>query len=191
MKPEGRINLECPNGESKPISSLPLPRSGRQEGRANNWVLFLLVIALVCPLVYVGVAIVLQFAYFGPERIRRSQVELLYKVDHQVILEASRLVHANAASFRTDPSWNGAQGVVKDYLDPQDPQIPPVISALSPKTVKVEADHLRIELGGGDYHYGLRAYLPGFRTSGTRELAEGLWYYADDNFVPPREDSSP
>ena len=45
---------------------------------------------------------------------------------------------------------------------------------------------MRIELGGGFYHYGLAEQLPGAAKPAfaVKQLVPGLWYYAEDGKVP-------
>jgi hypothetical protein len=115
---------------------------------------------------------------------------LLHATDHAALLAACREVIAKRGSYQVDPGTRGVGEGTPEFqrANPhsQDPRIPEVIRALRPAYITVDADHVRLEFGGGPYHYGVIGWADGVAPAWTstgahsRELLHGLWYYADE-----------
>jgi hypothetical protein len=112
---------------------------------------------------------------------RAKSHELIYDIDHAEILAACRFVRENLGRFRPDPKWSRPDAA---YPDPEDPLMPAIIRRLKPTTIEVQEDSVRLEFGGGPYHYGLTAFTGATAGSGTKEIIPGLWYFSEDGVIP-------
>lgn len=133
---------------------------------------------LVLGLLMVAV-VVYQVTWAAPREVRRRQ-EALLRADRDVLLAACREVYANRKRYRQNPVWNDLPPGTVDRPDPADPQMPAAIRALSPQSILIEHDHVKLEFDGG---FGARGYMAGVEGLGTRKLAESLWY--DEGDVRP------
>lgn len=119
-------------------------------------------------------------------RIEQKQRTLLYATDHQKLLEACDEIRANWKKYKHDVSWSGAPNDFS-HPDPADPAFPAIVRALKPLYITVTDGDVSIEMGGGFYHYGVIAPKTSRPCMKTKELVPGLWYYAEDGKVPPKE----
>ena len=78
-----------------------------------------------------------------------------------------------------------------DRIDPSAPQVPSVIHRVDPKAITVADDAVTLECGVEPHRYGVVAYVgnnnPTTRPAppmGVRQLANGLWYFAEDGAAP-------
>ena len=119
--------------------------------------------------------------------IARRQRLILYKTNPAVVLALCRQIRAKQALFRGNPDWHPTPATGGDYPDPADPRMPPVIAGLRPCTISILPGGVRIELGGGPYHFGVAEQLPGAPVPAlaVKLLIPGLWYYAEDGKAPP------
>jgi len=118
--------------------------------------------------------------------VQRKRVHLLYKTDHQVLLDACRELSRRAAAG--DLKY-GKYDVRSDSHPPQ------LILDLGPNHVFIRYDgRVMLEMMGGLDHFGVYAYpedykkppVIGFKL-GDKKLIDGLWYYDDGYRVRPED----
>jgi len=108
---------------------------------------------------------------------KRTKIAL-YETDHKALLDACReIMDADKTTYRRDPKISPTGD---RYPDPQDPNMPAIIRNLGVSYIVVDKDEVRIEMGGGHYHYGFTAFRKGFEQyggqHGGRKLIDGLWF---------------
>ena len=114
--------------------------------------------------------------------IRQRERTLLYETDHAVIANVMR-------DFATERRWSSDQPMSGAGHDPwmilgSDPSLPPAVRVLKPSSVFLFQDYVELEFGGALMHFGIRTFRPGLPGHGTKWLAEGVWFYAEDGRVP-------
>lgn len=118
--------------------------------------------------------------------VQRKRVHLLYKTDHQALLDACRELSRRAAAGDLK---HGMYYVRSDSHPPQ-----PILD-LGPNHVFIRYDgRVMLEMMGGLDHFGVYAYpedykeppVMGFKL-GDKKLIDGLWYYDDGYGVPPED----
>lgn len=116
------------------------------------------------------------------ERARR--VQLLYKTDHQVLLDACRelLQRADRGELKLGTMYS-----IRTVYDPKVLTFPRIVLDLQPTFVFLQdGGSVTLEMLGGFVHCGVHAYPetvkesahPGF-DFGDKKLLDGLWYYDD------------
>ena len=118
--------------------------------------------------------------------IKRREHVLVYGIDHQSLYDACMEIKAHPEKYRHNP--NGCFGPPGDLAspDPDSPNMPEVIRSLYALYIVIGSDRVHIQLGDGFYHYGFTAYSPGVTGSGTKQLVPGLWYEAEDGYIPDK-----
>ena len=111
-----------------------------------------------------------------------KQKAILHNTDPNALLAACQSIQANTATYRADGNSHPA---TSSHPDPNDPAIPTIIKALGPSSLTVGKEGVIVEFGGGFYHYGVTTDPAGAYGIKTRQLAPGLWYYAEDGSIPP------
>ena len=117
------------------------------------------------------------------EDIRQRENRLLYGTDHQALLRACRDVLAMVA--RGDLKETHYRVRNNRHPSPELSRLPQLILDLEPTEVFVDGACLVVEMHGGLYHYGVRAYPENFEEPhanyeyGDKQLIDGLWYYTD------------
>lgn len=103
---------------------------------------------------------------------------LLYKTDHQALLVACRLLIKEGYEGKYMNAWPDKHPDVEKF--------PKEILALKPSYIVVLDDgRVRIEILGGQSHYGVVAYAEDFKEPykdfipGNKKLIDGLWFYSD------------
>jgi hypothetical protein len=139
------------------------------------------VIIVIAPLAAVALRIVIA----GHDGALQKERQLLYQTNGPAVFEACTQVWSNRGLYRTDPEWHNVAPADPSIPDPTDPRIPTPIRALRPSSIFIGSSSVRLEMGGGPYHYGLEAFMNGTLGTGTKQLSPGLWYYAEDGAVPP------
>ncbi len=135
--------------------------------------------------VFFGLRIAFAFCYWlatADDQIRQRQRTLLYHTNHANLYHACMYVLDHRDRFRQDMAWSNPT----DTVDPRDPALPPVILHLKPGYIRIDGDRLRIEMGGGFYHYGIDAYRdPAQASGGLLTLHPGLLFYDEQGIVTP------
>jgi hypothetical protein len=123
--------------------------------------------------------------------LEARQWSLLYQTDHVALREACRAEWTRRAGTGLDLSQN----VV---MDPSDPTLPQALQALDAHWMTISSSGVEIELGGQWCHYGFEAIFADPTADRARvselwkdvfpskQLADGLWYYAENGVVEPR-----
>lgn len=143
---------------------------------------------VVCAAVLVGFVVGLYYLYRGhfgrtlliPARKRRAN--LLYRVDHQSLLDACRELSRRV----TDGDLEARTYYVHTMPDAAVSSFPQVILDLEPSTVTInEEGVVVVAVAGGLDHFGVIACPKGIDDSlahgsdGGKKLLDGLWYYDD------------
>lgn len=126
----------------------------------------------------------LYFAYTIHHQIGEKERQLLYGINHKVFASELRdFAKAHRWSFPRQ-----AEGF--DYFRATDPDVPPELRALDPSVIRVFDDRIEFECGGAFLSFGIVAFREGLHGSGTKEVGDGVWFYAEDGVVPkPLEDN--
>jgi len=114
---------------------------------------------------------------------RELRVQLLYRTDHQALLEACRELSTRVGKRELKPGMYR----IRAARDPIVSRFPRIIVDLAPSYVVVDEDgRITVEMLGGTDHFGVKAYPRNYRkpafadfTYGDKELCDGLWYYDD------------
>jgi hypothetical protein len=144
-------------------------------------------ITLLCIFTVFGLCLLLVSSVIGGsgEKVESTQRRLLYATNPTLLMDACRQITQSA----------GSSGDVA-YSDPASPSLPAIIRKVRPRTITVDKNRVTLECGTNVYRFGLVVDVdtPTVPTTGpaarpvppmaTRELAPGVWYYAEDRAVP-------
>ena len=109
-----------------------------------------------------------------------KEKQLLYQIDHTAFASELR-------NFANEQRWKGRhKGFGFDYYLKSDPEVPDVLRALNPSTIRVFNDRIQFECGGAFLSFGISVFRDGVTGEGTKKLGEGIWFYAEDGRVPER-----
>ena len=165
---------------------VPFPVTPIPPGRWQwNKRALLLTFLVALPLCLAG-SVAYRLMAGASRQIEQKQQAILYHPNHQAILNACAQIHANARSFRRNPDWHNMAPNDFSKPDPSDPGIPSIIKTLKPAYIDIDTNFVRLEMGGGFYHYGIEAFFNGAAGQGTKRLVPGLWYYAEDGKIPAK-----
>ncbi len=114
--------------------------------------------------------------------IKKRERQLLYDTDHRALAEIMR-------DFATERQWSSGQPPRSDFGDfvhfpSNDPSLPPAVRLLKPSGVVIFSDRVELEFGGALLHFGVAVFRPGIAGEGTKQLGEGIWFYAENGRVP-------
>jgi hypothetical protein len=169
------------NASESFVSGRSLYRS-RERNSGKVLAKLLLVFLLMC----VGaIAWVLYNMHVVSAKIETQKRLILYKTNYQKVFDACVEIWNKQSIYRRNMEWNNMAPNDTSKPDPNDPRLPPVIRALGVTYIDVQPTSVRLEMGGGFYHYGLEAFVNGSPGTGTKQLIPGLWYYAEDDTIPP------
>jgi hypothetical protein len=149
-----------------------------------------IIITLVCIFTVFGLCLLLVSSAIGgsEEKVESTQRRLLYATNPAALMAACKeLAKENARS--TDPV----------YPDATSSLLPAIIRKVRPKTISIDNGRVTLECGTNAYRFGLMVdirtpMIPTTRPArpatrpispmATRQLAPGVWYYAQDHAVP-------
>jgi len=117
--------------------------------------------------------------------ISAIQRVLLYKTNPNDLKVACLFIRDNKSKFHTNPEWYPKGIPDPSNPDPLDPQMPKIIKDLKPNDIVDYDGYVKLEFGGGFYHYGIELFPPGVEEYGTKKLAPNLWFYSEDGKYPP------
>jgi hypothetical protein len=150
----------------------------------------LIALTLLCIFTIFGLCILLVSSVIGRsgEKVESTQRRLLYATNPTLLMEACRQISQSADS----------SGDVQ-YPDPASPSLPGIIQKVRPRKITVDGGRVTLECGTNVYRFGLVVDVttpmpatgpttgPTTRPAppmATRQLAPGVWYYAEDRAVP-------
>jgi hypothetical protein len=111
----------------KPTTPPALPRAlgrGMKHPRLK-WILLLVAISLL-PL-YVAARFAYWFGWGAHIQIEERQQLVLYKTDHELLLEACREVMTNVDVYVQNPEWHNLPPGSTGFPDPNDPRMPEIL----------------------------------------------------------------
>ena len=116
---------------------------------------------------------------FGLSSINtKQQRAILYHLDHASLSVVLR-------EFAAQQRWSSPASGQQPLLFRSDEQaIPVTLRVLKPSSIRIDDDQIHLEFGGALLHYGISAFRPGLHGSGTKQLGEGIWFYADNGRYP-------
>jgi len=146
----------------------------------RRWTILLISVIAAAALGLAGRVIVppLYFAYTMHRQMDDKERQLLYRINHKVFASELR-------NFANEHRWSfphESDGF--DYFRATDPNVPPDLRALDPSVIRVFNDRIEFECGGAFLSFGIVVFREGLRGSGTKELGDGIWFYAEDGTVP-------
>jgi len=122
----------------------------------------------------------LYFVYELDKTIKGKQKLILYGLDHEIIANELR-------KFGSETRWSRPTSINRfDYYEGEDPALPVVVRGLGPSAVRVYDDKVEFDCGGAFLNFGLIVYRPGIEGKGTKKLGEGLWFFSQNGYVPPK-----
>ena len=146
----------------------------------RGWTIAIVSVIAAAALGVVGRIIVppLYFAYAMHREIGERERQLLYRINHKVFASELR-------DFARVHRWNfPSESEGFDYFRGTDPDVSPELRALAPSVIRIFNDRIEFECGGAFLSFGIVAFREGLRGSGTKELGDGIWFYAEDGVVP-------
>jgi cbb3-type cytochrome oxidase subunit 3 len=105
----------------------------------------------------------------GEKQIAAQEQTLLYHVDDPAILNACMQM------YQQKFDWSVGE---------DDSKIPSVIRDLHPHAIAFAGDHVHIEFGGDNHHFGFDAFPSDKQGSGTKQLISGLWFVDENGEIP-------
>jgi len=124
----------------------------------------------------------IPFAFFGNRAATEQERFLLYQVDHQALGVVLR-------DYATQQRWGLAHPPPEETdfrKSTPPPPLPPRLQLLKPSYVRVDDEQIDLEFGGPFMRFGVSAFRPGLPGAGTKQLGEGLWFYAENQRVPSK-----
>jgi len=157
-----------------------LTRSLKPMTLKRGWLIITaLAIAVVGMVLIVRVLVPpFHFAYGMHRTVLKKERQLLYRINHKVFA-------AELRDFAKMHRWSffHADGGF-DYFAKTDPDVPLELQALNPSAIRVFDDRIEFECGGALLSFGIVVFREGLRGNGTKELGEGIWFYAEDGVTP-------
>lgn len=123
------------------------------------------------------------FVRFTSKDMQHRQIHLLYKTDHQALLEACNELSKQVASGGLAAGTYS----IRREPNPESVRFPQPILDLEPSYVYIDENdsgRVMLEMMGGLGHFGVLAYTedykkPSWSEYGDKELISRLWYYDD------------
>lgn len=138
------------------------------------------VMSLVLAVAAVYLAGPLYFVYEMDKSIKAEQKQILYGLDHEIVAKELR-------KFGAETRWGKPTSANRfDYYKGDDPALPVVLRGLGPSAIRVYDDRVEFECGGAFLNFGLIAYRNGIEGTGTKKLGQGIWYFSQNGYVPPK-----
>jgi hypothetical protein len=202
MRRFGRArSLVAPNAtDGLPVRAQPFMRwllgsfGGKRELINDDRMKTVKTAALTAVVMIVGILLAFAIFFWRPifliySMIREVPVKekaLLYKTEHEQLAVALR-------RFAAEQRWNNPEkenSQQRDFFYGDDQNLPAAVRALKPSWVEITDD--RVDVGCGlaiwdvSRSFGISVWRSGLPGWGTKKLAEGMWFYSDDNRVPSR-----
>jgi len=120
----------------------------------------------------------LYFSYTIHGLNMAKEKQLLYQIDHEELASELR-------DFANANGWRGRHKSFDfEYYLKGDPEVPEPLRALNPSVIRIFKDRIEFECGGAFLSFGISVFRDGISGYGTKKLAEGVWFYAEDGRAP-------
>jgi hypothetical protein len=126
----------------------------------------------------------ITFVFGLHHAIVERERQLLYDTDHQALARLMRDYAGTRVWSSAQPPQSNLGAFIFFWGD--DSSLPDSLRLLKPSSGKITVDEFQLEFGGTFLHFGVRAFRPGLPGNGTKRLADGFWFYAEDEKVPAR-----
>jgi hypothetical protein len=176
-------------------SKAPAHPSGPDKRAGISQSMFIgITIASVLVLFSLCIVLVSSISSGSHEALESTQRRLVYATNPLQLLGAARQLIATSGSGDTQPI----------FVDPQSANMPLVVQKVHPRTITIDGGRVTFECGTNVYRFGLvvdpaaaraatqpttqatkLATTRPFPPMAVRTLAPGIWYYAEDQAVPP------
>jgi hypothetical protein len=174
------------------MNKLVQQRHGRVLGRHRLGIssAAFIVLTLACVGIVFGLCLLLVSSVIGgsEEKVESTERRLIYATNPELLMAACQQIAQSVGSQ------------VVSYPDPSLPEWPPIIRKVSPKTITVDRGRVTLECGTNVYRFGLAvdtqtptapSTMPTTNATtrpnppmATRQIAPGIWYYAEDHAIP-------
>jgi hypothetical protein len=109
---------------------------------------------------------------------KNRERQLLYETDHAALASELR-------NFARQERWHSPEVNAEPQIFWQgDEAIPASIRRLEPTSVTILDDRVIFERGGPMLHFGIVVFRDGIAGEGLKELAPGVWFYAENQRIP-------
>jgi hypothetical protein len=114
------------------------------------------------------------------QAVEEQRRRVLFSLDHAALA-------ADVRKFADDVRRRGhIEGPTGVMYRGDDVVLPESLRALSPTWIKVFNDYARVEFGGALLHMGIVVFRPGIDGEGTKKIADGVWFDAEDGKLPTK-----
>ena len=103
--------------------------------------------------------------------VNQQERFLCFEIDHAIVAE-------NLRTFADQQNWAEAG------FDKNDPRIPAALRVLKPSAIFVHPEYVALDFGGPFFEMDIRSIQVWPHRRGHEELADGLWFYAEDGSYP-------
>ena len=135
----------------------------------------LLMAIIIAALIIYG----LGWLYAFHHEIMRHRARWLYEINHERLASAVK-------SFAW--STNYYLSVERDEtFMPGDTNVPQLVWDLQPSSVHIDQEKVRIGCASAWAPFALFIYKTGVKGSGTVEIADGIWFWAEDERIPVKK----
>ena len=112
------------------------------------------------------------------KNIHEREKQLLYETDHAALASELR-------KFADEQRWRqpGDNSPPKMFW-PNDDAVPASLRVSKPTSITIFDDRIMFERGGPILHFGIVVFREGIVGEGLKQLAPGVWFYADNNRIP-------
>jgi hypothetical protein len=129
-----------------------------------------IVVGLLCFLIFSEKSPLFSLIYI--RHLENQQKRFLcYEIDHAIVAQTLR-------SFAEEQKW------AETVFDKDDIRIPTTLRVIKPSAIFIHPDYIALDFGGPFFAMDIRAFRPGIAGDGTKKLADGLWFYSEDDSYP-------
>jgi len=104
--------------------------------------------------------------------------QLLYGIDHKTLASELR-------KFASEQRWSRSiRNADPDAFGTSNPATPAALRILKPSAIWIFDDRIQFDCGGPFSDFGIVVFPEGTEGTGTKQLANGVWFYSEDGRVP-------
>ena len=104
--------------------------------------------------------------------------QLLYDIDHRTLASELR-------KFANEQRWSrSVRNADPDAFGTSNPATPASLRILKPSAIWIFDDRIQFDCGGPFSDFGIVVFLEGTEGTGTKKLADGVWFYSEDGHFP-------